>query len=356
MINRLSVLFFFSVLFALLNPSKTLAGSPSPADSIKVRWIDGKKFILHKVEPKETWSLLAKKYKCDTQNLKDANKGVVDLKVGQIINVPASVSSESSSNTGSKVNEKKSEAIPTTEPTKQVSKTTPSTTADKTPVYYTVKPKETLYSISKKFEQSIDNLKAFNNLTSNAVKEGQKLIVNYTSSKKPVTAATSDQQVITPAVTETRQESKPEVKEVRSAATPEQVILPPAKTAKTPEPVVSAPVNNFDRATKTISPVKKGNGGKTLMQVAETGVATWIQDGQLNQDKYYGLHRSAPIGTIIKVTNRMNNQFVYVKIVGVLPDTGENDNVIIKVSQAVKGKLNALDPLFQVELSYGIMQ
>ena len=92
------------------------------------------------------------------------------------------------------------------------------------------------------------------------------------------------------------------------------------------------------------------------MQVNETGVATWILDGQINQDKYYGLHRSAPIGTIIKVTNRMNNQFVYVKIVGVLPDTGDNDNVIVKVSQAVSTKLNALDALFQVELSYGVMQ
>ena len=91
------------------------------------------------------------------------------------------------------------------------------------------------------------------------------------------------------------------------------------------------------------------------MQVTETGVATWIQEGQVNPDKYYALHRTAPIGTIIKVTNRMNNQFVYVKVVGSLPDTGENENIIIKVSQAVSSKLNALDPLFQVELSYGMM-
>ncbi|MBK8875730.1 MAG: hypothetical protein IPN13_18200 [Bacteroidetes bacterium] len=107
--------------------------------------------------------------------------------------------------------------------------------------------------------------------------------------------------------------------------------------------------NSFsEKATKSVSPVKKANGGKTLMQVTETGIASWIQDGQVNQDKYYGLHRTAPIGTIMKVTNRMNNQFVYVKIVGVLPDTGDNDNVIIKVSQAVSNKLNALDAHYQV--------
>ena len=76
---------------------------------------------------------------------------------------------------------------------------------------------------------------------------------------------------------------------------------------------------------------------------------------KLIADKYYALHRTAPIGTILKVTNRMNNQFVYVKVVGTLPDTGENENIIIKVSQAVSSKLVALDPLFQVELSYGLL-
>jgi hypothetical protein len=114
--------------------------------------------------------------------------------------------------------------------------------------------------------------------------------------------------------------------------------------------------NYFDSPTKSVTTVKKGNGSKSMVQVSETGVATFIQDGIQSGNKYFGLHRTAPIGTIVKVTNRMNNASVYVKIVGVLPDTGDNDNVIIKMSQAASNKLNALDTFFQVELSYGMME
>ena len=48
--------------------------------------------------------------------------------------------------------------------------------------YYTVKKGDTLYSISKRFNVSIDNLKQINNLESNNISEGQKL---YLTSIKP---------------------------------------------------------------------------------------------------------------------------------------------------------------------------
>ena len=52
----------------------------------------------------------------------------------------------------------------------------------------------------------------------------------------------------------------------------------------------------------------------------------------------------------------MNTKYVFVKVVGILPDTGDNDKSIIKISQAAVNKLGALDAHFQVELSYGVMQ
>ncbi|MBL0342566.1 MAG: LysM peptidoglycan-binding domain-containing protein [Bacteroidetes bacterium] len=318
------------------------------SDSVRVRWIEGKKFILHKVELKQTWSLLAKKYNCSIKELKEANVGVEELKTGQIINVPVITSSDPHAGSGTKVTQKKTEI---SEPVKTSVAPAKNSSKDKTAVYHIVKHGETLYSISKMYNQTVDEIKSLNKLTNNAVKDGQKLIVQLTKengngpSALPVTA--------TPFKTETKKTESvvPETQTAKTTA----VTSNPAKEETKSAPAVLA-ANNFERATKTISPIKKANGGKTLMQVNETGVATWILDGQINQDKYYGLHRNAPIGTIIKVTNRMNNQFVYVKIVGVLPDTGDNDNVIIKVSQAVSTKLNALDALFQVELSYGVMQ
>ena len=89
-------------------------------------------------------------------------------------------------------------------------------------------------------------------------------------------------------------------------------------------------------------------------QVNETGVATWFNDQELNQNKFYALHRTAPIGTIIKVTNRMNNNSVFVKVVGVLPATGDNDNIIIKITSASAQRIGAIDQKFTAELSYSV--
>lgn len=48
---------------------------------------------------------------------------------------------------------------------------------------YTVKPGDTLYSISKKYNITIDRLKALNNLTNNILSVGQKLIVSDNMTK-----------------------------------------------------------------------------------------------------------------------------------------------------------------------------
>ncbi len=344
MMNRFTLLLFLSSLFIIVQSHEVKASDFAMADSMRVRWIDGKKFILHKVEPKQTWNFLAKKYNCSIKDLKAANNGVNDLKIGQIINIPVITASETSSGAGTKVTEKNSD---TNNSPQVFEKSSISHISNKAPVYHIVKQGETLYGISRIYDQTVDEIKLLNNLVSNDVKEGQKLLVVDNNQKSPISNTSL----------KTTEISSPKTN-IKTNDLPEKVNAAVPKVVKNDDVVVpaSTATNNFAKATKTVSPIKKANGGKTLMQVNETGVASWIQNGQLNDDKYYGLHRTAPIGTIIKVTNRMNNQFVYVKIVGVLPDTGDNDNVIIKVSQAVTTKLNALDSIFQVDLSYGIMQ
>ena len=286
--------------------------SAFPPDSLRTKWIEGRKYILYKIEPKETWSLLARRYNLSVDDLKESNMGVEVLKIGQIINIPAE--------------QGKSEVLS--------NKPVPEESGIHAlvPVYYTVKLGETLYSIAKRFEQSVDDLKSRNKLKSHNLSEGQKLIIRYINRTAPAG---------TPVI-------KAESNTV-STSTDEAVKATNAKPGTSTADIAEIP-------TKLVSPIKKNSDGRTLMQVSETGIAAWIKDNALIQDKYYGLHRTVPTGTIIKVINRMNNQHVYVKIVGSLPDTGENDNIIIKVSQAVSEKLNALDPVFRVELSYGILQ
>ncbi len=348
--NSLSALFCAFIVFSMTCSS--VAYTLSPPDSIRVKWMEGRKYILHKVEPKETWLHLSRRYTIDITDLKAANEGVEVLKIGQIINVPATTSETSTTTaelkpadkvTGSKQN-----------PVASPIATAPVTTVKETtaPVIYKVKKGDTMYSLSKKFNVEIRDIKNTNKLTSDVLSEGQVLMIGSkalstpvdmeaSSSSVPVLIKEETPPVLVPATNPSAKETPPPASAIETATTTSETGVSPA--------------SGYEKPTKSISPLKKGTTGKTLMQVTETGVATWIQDAQMNPGKYYALHRSASIGTIVKITNRMNNQFVYVKVVGSLPDTGDNENIIIKVSQAVSSKLNALDPLFQVELSYGML-
>jgi hypothetical protein len=50
----------------------------------------------------------------------------------------------------------------------------------------------------------------------------------------------------------------------------------------------------------------------------------------------------------------MNNNSVFVKVVGTLPDTGDNNAAIIKITQAAAQRIGAIDQKFTAELSYGL--
>gem|GEM_PF-1106755 len=81
------------------------------------------------------------------------------------------------------------------------------------------------------------------------------------------------------------------------------------------------------------------------------GVATWIQGEGENMKNYYALHKTTPLGTVIKVRNLMNNRTTYVKVVGKLPDTEEYKSTTIKLSGAAAYALQVLDAKFLVELT-----
>ena len=98
-----------------------------------------------------------------------------------------------------------------------------------------------------------------------------------------------------------------------------------------------------------VDPNKKNISG--FEEVNERGFAAVIANST-EKRKYLALHRDAPIGTLMQVRNEMNNQSVFVRVVGRLPDTGNNDKLIIRLSNAAYSRLGALDNRFPVELSY----
>jgi len=319
----------------------------SPADSLRQKKVNGIKVKLYKVQPKDSWSSISRKSKVSVAFLMTVNSGVDNLKPGQIINIPIE-----------EVSQKKETADVPAE-----FHASPTVVAKeskyKVPVHHTVKKGETLFRISKFYNQPVEQLKSWNHLSKSELKVGQKLVVNYVYQykKENVTASKNDQPAAIettdhgrssketiPDVAATKVEKDPAVS--KSDAIQSEKLL--ASTEKNPAAI------NDDRLTSTS--VAKSNSGRMIRQMNETGVASWIMDGEVNQNKYYALHRYAPVGTIVKVTNRMNGKYVFVKVVGLLPDTGDNENLIIKISQAASNKINVLDSRFQAELSYGVAE
>lgn len=332
--KNLIFLFFLSAANVWFS-SPTLA---YPADSLRVKTLNGKQFIMHKVDPAENWTKLSNRYGCTIVELQKANPGVEMLKIGQIVHVPLKTNT--------------ADAAPVAPPAALI------VNNQSKPIKHTVVGGETLFGIARKYDLTIEQIKEYNQMTTDGIRQGQELVVGYQPSQATrILAQTETKTVVVPP-------QQPPIESAMASTNNKSVPAPENRKevpASAVQPVASPPAaevveNRFEKSTRNVTTLKSLPNGKSTVQVVETGIAAWIQDGTSGTGKYYGLHRTAPIGTIIKVTNRMNNQFVYVKIVGVLPDAGENENVIIKLSQAVSEKLNVRDPIFQVELSYGMVQ
>jgi rare lipoprotein A (peptidoglycan hydrolase) len=79
-----------------------------------------------------------------------------------------------------------------------------------------------------------------------------------------------------------------------------------------------------------------------------------MEDDSLDPNKKLVLHRTAPIGTVIRITNPMTNRTTFAKVVGRFTDNEQTKDVIIVMTKNVAQSLGALDKRFQVSLSYGV--
>lgn len=206
---------------------------------------------------------------------------------------------------------------------------TPPSTSGKT---HTVQPSETLYSIGRLYGVGIADLKKWNSLRGNDISIGQVLVVAPASAGQPAAQKEPNSSMLP--VTET----KPQQEEVNVVVKPDIS----ETTSKEVKPAPSTTLYQVDNEAKNTYENKK---------IVETGFAEVIE-GSSDTKKYLALHKSAPIGTIMQVRNEMNNQTVFVRVVGTIPGTGNNNNVLIKVSKKAFDRLGSVDAKFPVEISY----
>jgi LysM repeat protein len=238
-----------------------------------------------------------------------------------------------------------------------------------------------LFSISRLYTVSIDELKAWNNLKDYSLSPGQELIVKRPAGAKDVVKPREEKVAAGPHRVEDKETlfsiakkygvTVQEIKDWNGIIGNDLkvgqllVILP----ATSNTPVVSPPVSNAPLNQKEVRPeevkqaaiVKEETKQESTMRISENprgsdevkegGLAELIEGTEGNR-KYLALHRTAKVGAIIKVRNELNNREVFVRVVGPLPETGVNDKLVVKISKSAYERLGAIDPRFRLEVTY----
>jgi len=318
----------------------------SPQDSVGIRTINSSNYIIHKVDKGETLYALSRRYNIGVQQIIDANPGSKKgLNIGQELKIPYTSTANSdqkeqkiihtvksgeslyiiakkydvSVNNIKKWNGLNSNTLsigkrltiyPSSEIVEEISENKKIIENNGKKIHI-VNKGETLYSISKKYSISTDNIKEWNRLESNDLGIGQELIIGY--------AQTGDQSITIVNDLEVEEDSK------------EEIIITKKKVEEV-DMVKAEEVNSYKRVT-------------------QKGIALVIEGSETTK-KYLALHRTAPIGTIMQIRNEMNDLSVFVRVIGKLPETTENKNILVKVSQTAYDRLGAIDSQFQVEITY----
>ncbi len=171
------------------------------------------------------------------------------------------------------------------------------------PLFYEVKPQETMYRISKVyFDIPIETLKANNNLTGNELKIGQMLQVGWLSTSG----------------------------------------IPDSLQHLAADPF-SANIADLMVAYQSMEAQEKVYFHK--------GAAYWHRERK-GETEFFAMHRLAPVGSVIKVINPMKNKIAYARVVGVISDRLHGKDVIVVLSTPVAKYLDAKDPRFFVEVRY----
>ncbi|MTI39362.1 LysM peptidoglycan-binding domain-containing protein [Fulvivirga lutimaris] len=341
-------------------------------DSIGLERKDGKVFIKHEVADSETLYSLSRRYDVPIFKIIESNPPTeFGLEVGMIVLIPIV---EKETQEAKPAPEVVRPAIIEPEPQQKPVIITRSRPVNEV-IKHTVKPKETLFSISRTYEVSVADIKKWNGLTSNELSIGQVLTINKMNRQVEQNVTTN---VSRSGKTHVVMQSETlfsisrkydvEVSDIKKWNDLEsnEISIGQELIVGNPDVMVDNTVVTIPPPVNTDSPVVKDDNvlpidttryvvqqsdRTNFEEVIEAGLAEKIPGGDSNR-KYLALHRSARPGTIMKVRNEMNNQEVFVRVIGKLPNTDVNQNVVIKISRAAYDRLGAIDPRFRVTVSY----
>jgi LysM repeat protein len=255
-------------------------------------------FTVYTVQQGESLFSISKRFNVSVEQLREAN-GLTDknvVKIGQRLKIP-SVSATNKTVVNTAVLANNSSSV------------------------HVVGEKETLWSISKKYGVTMEQIKEWNHLSDEGIQIGQKLIV----APPPATIASTQ-----PSVAQ---------QPVQQIAAVQESEAKPQKNANT-EVLAGKPAGEsfFAFAFK--------NTGNQLSGIASTfkTASGWLDK------KYYVLINNLPEGSIVAVS--ANNKVVYAKVLGSLPDIKEDNGILLRINNAAASALGITDAKFEAQVNY----
>ncbi|HOY41726.1 MAG TPA: hypothetical protein PLX60_07685, partial [Chitinophagales bacterium] len=137
---------------------------------------------------------------------------------------------------------------------------------------------------------------------------------------------------------------------------PQKKVEPPIETlesendeSETQKPDIQASENGNQK--ELIKLFKDKAAGSKIIVTKGTGAPMTTTLGAM-ETVYFAMHKSLPIGTIIKIKNLVNSKIIYAKVIGKLPETDENKHVIVRYSLGVKKDLQLQNGKCYVQVEY----
>lgn len=197
--------------------------------------------------------------------------------------------------------------------------------ADFIPVFYTIKPLETVYRVSKVyFKQDPSILLNRNNLTTSNLGVNQKLLIGWI----PI-----DETVLT----------------LKSISTQETIVQEGAIKDSTNE-LSDTSNQTLLRDSLTFDTIDHRVIAEPEIRIEEIGLAYWNRHGS-DKTNLFALHPKAKINSLIEIFNPQLQRRTYAKVIGRIPDVYP-ENIDIIVSPKVASVLGGLNTEFRVRLNY----
>jgi len=217
------------------------------------------------------------------------------------------------------------------------------------PVYYEVKPGEGLFNISRNyFSIKPEKIMAINGMTSPELKLGQLLLIGW------IPLDLFNPTVNTP---KAKYNNKANQKSESSQSNKDKLLFRDARTITKEKEIAREAVEEAaekaekEDAKNTTESNKSKFENSSVTKVSDQGIAFWHKEMKGNKGLYV-LHRIAPRGSIIRITNPMYGSTIYARVAGTISPNAYPDEVMIVVSPEVASRLGAKDARFFSRITY----